>query len=348
MTTSASVSSTPTGSTSTPIGSSSTQTGNSTEQNLLQDTPTGSSSTLTGSSTERNLLLDSSTLSPTPTVLHPTQKSTLLGDFYHPNIEDAIAIKLSQEDLDFLTHIPSKKLKQNQPEPLESLDLAPTKKSGFICSEANPLDFLGVTTTNKTPTTQPLRVTFTPTSRTVRGRGRGRPLTQTGLHKPGVSSATQTEVSSTLPKKDSIIQTAASVEVQTNRMVYHKNMVSFTNDKIPGPVKLPQDFTLNLELIVREAVKMAGRKEYLQLATRFASLMGQGFSAIDSLHGSQHVSQIAMTQRRNWRFFINPIRTTLKFLVFNLEQPEYLTRSTHELLVSLIQRLLIINDDRFH
>ena len=97
-------------------------------------------------------------------------------------------------------------------------------------------------------------------------------------------------MSSTLPKIDSIIQTALSVEVQTNRMVYHRNMVSFTNDKIPGPVKLPQDFTLNLELIVTEAVKMAGRREYLQLATRFVSLLGQAFSAIDSLHGSQHVS----------------------------------------------------------
>ena len=95
-----------------------------------------------------------------------------------------------------------------------------------------------------------------------------------------------------LPKKvDSIIQTSASVEEQTDRLTYNKNRVSFTNDKIPGLVKLPQDFTLNLELIVTQAVRMAGRREYLPLATRFTSLLGQGFNAIDSLHGSQHVSQ---------------------------------------------------------
>ena len=68
----------------------------------------------------------------------------------------------------------------------------------------------------------------------------------------------------------------------------------------PGPVKLPQDFILNLELIVTQAVRMAGRREYLPLATRFISLLGQGFNAIDSLHGSQHVSHSQHGDQTGW------------------------------------------------
>ena len=142
------------------LSSSNTQTGSSTEKNLLQGT-SSPSSTSKRSSTEQTQLPGTSSSYNTQTGLsHPTTRSTLLGDFYHPNIEDAISIQLSPEDLDFLTKIPNRKLKKESPDPL--VGLAPTKEtSGFICSEANPLEFLGVTTPNQkarkeTPTTQPL------------------------------------------------------------------------------------------------------------------------------------------------------------------------------------------------
>ena len=74
-------------------------------KNLLQGT-SSPSSTSKRSSTEQTQLPGTSSSYNTQTGLsHPTTRSTLLGDFYHPNIEDAISIQLSPEDLDFLTKL---------------------------------------------------------------------------------------------------------------------------------------------------------------------------------------------------------------------------------------------------
>ena len=151
--------------------SSNTQTGSSTEKNLLQGTSSPSSTPKRSSTEQTQLPGTSSSYNYTQTGLsHPTTRSILLGDFYHPNIKDAISIQLSPEDLDFLTKIPKRKFKKESPDPL--VGLAPTKEtSGFICSEANPLEFHGVAASNQkarkeTPTTQPLQVTFTQNTRT--------------------------------------------------------------------------------------------------------------------------------------------------------------------------------------
>ena len=103
------------------------------------------------------------------------------------------------------------------------------------------------------------------------------------------------------PKKvDSIIQTSASVEVQTDRMAYHKNMVSFTNDKIPGPVKLPQDFTLNLELIVTQAVRMAGRREYRPDTAANTAIKPVGWKKSSTLHNINNIKKTKIRYLRKY------------------------------------------------
>ena len=89
-------------------------------------------------------------------------------------------------------------------------------------------------------------------------------------------------------------------------------------------------------------------ENFLMLDEEAKALSTPCFNAIQIAHGPRHTGKAVVRQRYNLKCFICPILTTLKLINSNLHAPRFLLQPTIELLKALIERLLIMNGDKFH
>jgi hypothetical protein len=125
-----------------------------------------------------------------------------------------------------------------------------------------------------------------------------------------------------------------------------RSHLSFSICDIPGPVLMKQGSHI---FIANNLIMTLLREEsYLILYEEARALLTPCFNAIENAHGPRHTGRAVERQRYNLKCFLCPILTALKFLNSNLNAPKFLLQPTIDLLKSLIEKLLIVNDEKFH
>jgi hypothetical protein len=95
-------------------------------------------------------------------------------------------------------------------------------------------------------------------------------------------------------------------------------------------------------------IELANRAEYVTLKEEVQGLLTPLFNSLENLHGPRRRSKSIEKQRYNLKCFLCPVLTVTKFLNYNSQWPEYLLKPSHDLLISLLARLLTLNDDAYY
>jgi len=135
---------------------------------------------------------------------------------------------------------------------------------------------------------------------------------------------------------------------QTPKVTFRRADVAFTDSLIQGPVLLNHGGHLHVAEKVSTFLNLAREKQYLTLLGEVRSLMTPLFNNIENKFGPRRSSKIVEKQRFNLKTFICPVLTTIKFLNTIQDWPQFLIQPTEQLLINLIQRLLIMNDESFY
>ena len=130
-------------------------------------------------------------------------------------------------------------------------------------------------------------------------------------------------------------------------MIFRKADLAFTPNLIPGPVLLPQGGYLHVASKV-DFIELANKAEYLTLKEEVQGLLTPLFNSLENLHGPRRWSKSIEKQRYNLKCFLCPVLTVTKFLNYNSQWREYLLKPSHGLLISLLARLLTLNDNSYH
>ena len=139
-----------------------------------------------------------------------------------------------------------------------------------------------------------------------------------------------------------------STETMTNRTLYRKADLAFSFSDIPGPVLMKQGSHIFIANKVDEMMTLLREEKYLILYDEARGLLTPCFNAIENAHGPRHTGRAVERQRYNLKCFVCPILTTLKFINSNQHAPKFLLQPTLDLLKSLIERLLIMNDEKLY